>query len=231
MPGSLAVVLAALLPVVLIIALGWALRRGGALAEPFWSGAERLCYVVLLPAFLAHGLGTADLGAVPLGRLAVSIIGPILAVSALLVAIRPAPRPGRGSVHLRLPGIDPVQQLPRPRLRHRAPRRTGRWARRGGERADRADGERALGARLRRLRHGAPDGLWHAEGARDQPAHPRHGRRSLVASDGGTGAGRDRGGLAHRGAGRAPLGPPLRRALASARAFSAPSRAPSWSLA
>lgn len=89
MPGSLAVVLAALLPVVLIIALGWALRRGGALAEPFWSGAERLCYVVLLPAFLAHGLGTADLGAVPLGRLAVSIIGPILAVSALLVAIHP----------------------------------------------------------------------------------------------------------------------------------------------
>lgn len=89
MPGSLAVVLAALLPVVLIIALGWALRRSGALAEAFWSGAERLCYVVLLPAFLAHGLGTADLGAVPLARLAVCIVGPILAVSALLVAIRP----------------------------------------------------------------------------------------------------------------------------------------------
>jgi len=89
MSSPVSVVVAALAPVVLIIALGLGLRRGGVVAEPFWAGAERLCYVVLLPAFLAHGLGTADLAAVPLGPLAASIIGPILAVSLLLVAIRP----------------------------------------------------------------------------------------------------------------------------------------------
>ncbi len=88
MSQSVAVVLAALVPVVLVIALGWGLRQADVLAETFWSGAERLCYVVLLPAFLAHGLGTADLAAVRLVPLALSIIGPILAVSALLVVIQ-----------------------------------------------------------------------------------------------------------------------------------------------
>ncbi|MFQ3622065.1 MAG: AEC family transporter, partial [Acetobacteraceae bacterium] len=81
--------LLALVPVALLIGLGWALRRHAFAPDPFWAGAERLCYVVLLPALLAHGLGTADLAGVPVAGLAAALVAPLLLAAALLVALRP----------------------------------------------------------------------------------------------------------------------------------------------
>lgn len=64
-----------------LIGLGWALRRVLRYSEPFWRDLERLAYTVLLPCLFAHGLATADFGAVP-----VELMVLVLASSSLLAA-------------------------------------------------------------------------------------------------------------------------------------------------
>lgn len=84
--------IAALLPVAMLIGLGFGLRRLGVLSEGFWAGAERLAYFVLVPALLVHGLAVADLSGVPLGRLAGALVVPVVVVAGLLAAARPLMR-------------------------------------------------------------------------------------------------------------------------------------------
>ncbi|WP_434771626.1 AEC family transporter [Pseudomonas entomophila] len=76
------VLILALVPVALLIALGVALRRSGWIAEAFWPQAEKLGYYVLLPALFFHGLATARLEAVPVERL----MG-VLVIATTLVAL------------------------------------------------------------------------------------------------------------------------------------------------
>ena len=83
-------VLLALLPVLLLILLGIALRKRTFLADSFWPQAERLGYFVLLPALFFHGLATADLAALPVTDLAATLIVATLMVSAMVVGLRPA---------------------------------------------------------------------------------------------------------------------------------------------
>lgn len=78
----------AVLPTAGLIALGTGLRMTGFLGEAFWPQAERLAYFILLPALFLHGLATADLSAVPVGRFAAVIITAICCVAAVLVALR-----------------------------------------------------------------------------------------------------------------------------------------------
>lgn len=82
-------VLAALLPVILLIGFGALLRSRAYLSDDFWRQAEWLSYFVLLPALFVHGLATADLSAVPLGRIFVVLIGSILVTATVIVALRP----------------------------------------------------------------------------------------------------------------------------------------------
>ncbi|HEX5998067.1 MAG TPA: AEC family transporter [Hyphomicrobiaceae bacterium] len=84
-----AMVLLALLPVTLLIGLGYLLNRAAFLSEGFWSEAERLCYYILLPALFLYGLATADMAALPVRGLASVLVGSIVAVAALVVAARP----------------------------------------------------------------------------------------------------------------------------------------------
>ncbi|CAH2602862.1 putative transmembrane protein [Rhodovastum atsumiense] len=94
-------VILALLPVILLIGLGAWLRRSGFLAAGFWPQAERLCYFVLLPALFVHGLSTAPLHALPVGVMAVTLIGAILVVAGLVLAahrLRPIDGPAFTSV-------------------------------------------------------------------------------------------------------------------------------------
>lgn len=79
----------AVVPVALLIGLGWGLRRAAFLPDQFWPGAERLCFVVLLPALLAQGLGTADLAGVPVAGMAGAIAAPLFVTAAVLHALRP----------------------------------------------------------------------------------------------------------------------------------------------
>lgn len=78
----------ALLPVVLVIALGGLLRQRAFVAETFWPQAERLSFYILLPCLLFQGLATADLGALPVGPLAATLISATLVMAALVVALR-----------------------------------------------------------------------------------------------------------------------------------------------
>lgn len=79
----------ALFPVAILIALGYAIRRSGFLAEGFWPQAEKLGYFVLLPSLFLHGLATVRLGDIPILSLALVLIVSTLAVAATLVALRP----------------------------------------------------------------------------------------------------------------------------------------------
>lgn len=85
-------ILLALSPIVLIIALGHLLKRRAFLAEGFWPQAERLSYYILLPCLFFNSLATADLGAIPVGRLAATLILSTLAVAGFVLMIRPALR-------------------------------------------------------------------------------------------------------------------------------------------
>lgn len=85
-------VLLALIPVILLIGLGSALRRRHVLNAEFWRQAERLGYYVLLPCLFLHGLATADLGGLPVMALALSLIGATVLVAVAVLACRPLMR-------------------------------------------------------------------------------------------------------------------------------------------
>jgi hypothetical protein len=94
-------ILLALAPIVLIIALGHLLKRRAFLAEGFWPQAERLSYYILLPCLFFNSLATADLGAIPVGRLAGTLVLATVTVAALVLLLRPMLRvdgPGFTSV-------------------------------------------------------------------------------------------------------------------------------------
>ncbi len=82
-------IIAALLPIALLIGAGMILRRTGFLSEAFWPQAERLGYYILLPALFLHSLAVADLARVPVAALAIVLVLSTAVVAAALVAIRP----------------------------------------------------------------------------------------------------------------------------------------------
>ncbi|GLF96900.1 AEC family transporter [Streptomyces yaizuensis] len=83
------VTLHAVVPVALLIVLGWWLRRGDRLGgRAFWDPLERLTYVVLSPALFVSSIAGADLGLVdPLPMLG-ALAGSTLAVTGVLLALR-----------------------------------------------------------------------------------------------------------------------------------------------
>jgi predicted permease len=81
-------VVASLVSVFLVLALGWALRAGKVLGESAWSGFERVTYLVLFPAVIVQTLAMAELGRLPFLAIGVALVGAILLVSALLLALR-----------------------------------------------------------------------------------------------------------------------------------------------
>ncbi|MDN0198188.1 AEC family transporter [Streptomyces sp. S.PNR 29] len=88
----IALTVRALVPIVLLIALGYALKRSVITDEGFWSEAERLSYRVLLPALFLHSLATADTDDLPAGALAGALIAATVAVAALVIACKPLMR-------------------------------------------------------------------------------------------------------------------------------------------
>ncbi|MDN6180023.1 MAG: AEC family transporter [Halomonas subglaciescola] len=72
----------ALGPLFALIALGTVLGVGRFLPASFWPQLERLVYFVLFPAMLVATLATAEISRVPVGRLAVVLLG-AMAVFAL----------------------------------------------------------------------------------------------------------------------------------------------------
>jgi malonate transporter and related proteins len=85
----MAVVIAALLPVFLLIVLGFTLKHTLMRLETQWHGLERLTYFVLFPALLIQTLVKADLSQVPIGGVGGALFLSALAMSLLCLALRP----------------------------------------------------------------------------------------------------------------------------------------------
>ena len=83
------VVLAALVPVFLLIVLGFALKQSLMRLETQWHGLERLVYYVLLPALLMDTLTRADLATVPVLGVGGALMLSALLLSLLCLALRP----------------------------------------------------------------------------------------------------------------------------------------------
>jgi predicted permease len=83
-------VLAGLIPVFAIIALGTALKQVAILDEAGWRAVERLTYFILFPCFLFGAIAFADFGGAPIGRLSLILAIAMLALARLTFACRPA---------------------------------------------------------------------------------------------------------------------------------------------
>lgn len=86
----------AIAPVVVLILLGWALRRAEFAPEAFWTGIDRLTYFILLPCLLVNGLAGANLDELPVAAAVLAVGAGVLAAVALMHAVRRAvaPKPG-----------------------------------------------------------------------------------------------------------------------------------------
>ncbi|WP_426525994.1 AEC family transporter [Bradyrhizobium sp. McL0615] len=85
----MAVVIAALLPVFLLIVFGFILKRTLIQPETQWQGLERLTYYVLLPALLIQTLVRADFASVPVAGVGGALLLAALAISLMCLALRP----------------------------------------------------------------------------------------------------------------------------------------------
>lgn len=83
------VVLKALFPVFLLIALGFALKRTLLKHESQWNGLEQIVYFILFPALLLQTTARADLASVPVAGVGASLMLAVLAVAAICLLLRP----------------------------------------------------------------------------------------------------------------------------------------------
>src|SRR6266853_2662918 len=85
----MAIMIAALLPVFLLIVLGFVLKRSLMRLETQWHGLERLTYYVLFPALLIQTLVKADLSSVPVAGVGGALLLSALVMSLLCLSLRP----------------------------------------------------------------------------------------------------------------------------------------------
>ncbi len=82
-------ILAALLPVVLVIGLGHVLYRLATLEEAGWSALEHICYYLLFPALIVRELATRDFGTLDIGALVAGYLAALVVAGLLLIALKP----------------------------------------------------------------------------------------------------------------------------------------------
>src|SRR5689334_15570969 len=85
----MAVVISALLPVFLLIVLGFILKRSLMRLDTQWHGLERLTYYVLFPTLLIQTLVKANLSDVPVAGVGGALLLSALAMSLLCLALQP----------------------------------------------------------------------------------------------------------------------------------------------
>lgn len=79
----------ALLPVILVIAIGNLVARTGIITGDQWRGVERLAYFVLFPAILIVTIARVDFSQLPALPLGATLLSTVLVMSALVLALRP----------------------------------------------------------------------------------------------------------------------------------------------
>lgn len=86
--------MSALIPVFIIILLGYAARRSGFLPESFWPHAERATYFVFFPCLLVRSLATAHVPVDVAIPMYLTMAGATLTVALLAFVVRPLFRDG-----------------------------------------------------------------------------------------------------------------------------------------
>ena len=100
-----------LLPIFLLIALGYWLRASDFVPEGFWAASEKLGYWILLPALVIQAIATRDFSGDSAGAYVVALVFAVLFHSALIMVaglFLRTPGPSLGSVHqgsIRLNGL------------------------------------------------------------------------------------------------------------------------------
>ena len=79
----------ALIPVFLIIALGFALKRKNVFPAQMWQAFGQLCYYIMIPMLVVKNLARSDLSALPLQSYIPALVMAILVMSLLLLMLRP----------------------------------------------------------------------------------------------------------------------------------------------
>lgn len=82
-------IVTAIVPIFLLIVMGFALRRSLLKDESHWVGTELLVYYVLFPALLFRTLARAKLSEVPLFGVGGALLIAVLLMAALCLALRP----------------------------------------------------------------------------------------------------------------------------------------------
>ncbi|MBD8890080.1 AEC family transporter [Roseibium litorale] len=78
----------ALLPIILVIASGYAVARTGLITGEQWCGIERLAYYVLFPAVLFRTISTVDFSKLPALGMGASLVATLLTAAGLLLLAR-----------------------------------------------------------------------------------------------------------------------------------------------
>ncbi|NHU47215.1 AEC family transporter [Rhodococcus sp. ACPA1] len=78
----------AIVPIVLLLVLGLALRRHVLTDAAFWRGLESLTYFVFTPALFVHSLADVDLSTVPVLPIAAAVIVPVTVMTGILIVCR-----------------------------------------------------------------------------------------------------------------------------------------------
>lgn len=97
----------ALLPVFIVILIGFGLRRSQVIGEEQWQALDRLCYFVLFPAIIFKEIAAADFSAVPVAQMALAMI---LAVSAMFAVLLIFHRPAMAGLQVNGPSFTSVVQ-------------------------------------------------------------------------------------------------------------------------
>ena len=77
----------ALLPVFIVILIGFGLRRFHVIREDQWGALDQLCYYVLFPAIIFKEIAAADFSSVPVVGMALSMVLAVLAMFAVLLVL------------------------------------------------------------------------------------------------------------------------------------------------
>ncbi len=78
----------ALLPVIMLIVLGFALRKGGLIPDEHWRGVELVCYWLLFPALLIITLARSRISFAELSGFTAALFLMVVALTALAYALR-----------------------------------------------------------------------------------------------------------------------------------------------
>jgi len=82
----------AILPIFLLIVVGYLFKRTGFIGDGFWAPAEKLVYFVLLPALIIRSMTQSDLSTLPVGPMAIALLSTSSCMLVLALFLKPALR-------------------------------------------------------------------------------------------------------------------------------------------